>query len=178
MFHIGIEAAKLTLAFRPAFAQRGDGARLDDLEKVKSCRAADVPALFGVEPFEARLHSATFVLASARLRSQPGGCDCVAHRSGGRRSTEVQRRADLPPRRRSVCSLGRSARDCKRDEEDAHSKLQQDWAQYSPAQRAGCVRFSSLGSSPRYVELLTSLEIAKQAKQLPEASKMGTSGQR
>ncbi|HET8974464.1 MAG TPA: hypothetical protein VFN63_14380 [Pseudolabrys sp.] len=71
-------------------------------------------------------------------------------------------------------SLGRSAGDCKRDEEDAHSKLH--WAQYSPAQRAGCVRFSSLGSSPSYVELLTCLEMAKQAKELPEVSKMGTSG--
>jgi hypothetical protein len=75
-------------------------------------------------------------------------------------------------------SLGRSAGDCKRDEEDAHSKLRQDWAQYSPAQRAGCVRFSSLGSSPSYVELLTCLEMAKQVKELPEASTMGTSGQR
>ena len=75
-------------------------------------------------------------------------------------------------------SLGRSAGDCKRDEDDAHGKLQQDWAQYSPAQRTSCVRFSSLGSSPSYVELLTCLEMAKQAKELPEASKMGTSGQR
>jgi hypothetical protein len=40
------------------------------------------------------------------------------------------------------------------------------------------VRFSSLGSSPSYVELLTCLEMAKQAKELPEASKMGTTGQR
>jgi hypothetical protein len=75
-------------------------------------------------------------------------------------------------------SLGHSAGDCKRDEEDAHGKLQQDWAQYSPAQRTGCVRFSLLGSSPSYVELLTFLEMAKQAKELPEASKMGTSRQR
>jgi hypothetical protein len=75
-------------------------------------------------------------------------------------------------------SLGRSAGDCKRDEEDAHSKLQQDWAQYTPPQRTGCVRSSSLGSSPSYVELLTCLEMAKQAKELPEASKMGTTGQR
>jgi len=75
-------------------------------------------------------------------------------------------------------SLGRSADDCKRDEEDAHTKLQQDWAQYSPPQRTGCVRFSSLGSSPSYVELLTCLEMAKQAKELPAASKMGTTGQR
>jgi hypothetical protein len=74
-------------------------------------------------------------------------------------------------------SLGRSAGDCKRDEEDAHGKLQQDWAQYSSAQRTGCVRLSSLGSSPSYDELLTCLEMAEQAKELPEASKMGTSGQ-
>jgi len=75
-------------------------------------------------------------------------------------------------------SLGRSASDCKRNEEDARSKLQEDWAQYSPAQRTGCVRFSSLGSSPSYVELLTCLEMAKQAKELPATSKMGTTGQR
>jgi hypothetical protein len=62
--------------------------------------------------------------------------------------------------------------------EDAHSMLQRDWAQYTPAQRTGCVRFSSLGSSPNYVELLTCLEMAKQVKELPEASKMGTTGQR
>ena len=75
-------------------------------------------------------------------------------------------------------SLGRSAGDCKRDEEDARTKLQQDWAQYSPGQRTSCTRFSSLGSAPSYVELLTCLEMAKQAKELPEASKMGTSGSR
>src|SRR4029079_10200244 len=75
-------------------------------------------------------------------------------------------------------SLGRSAGDCKRDEEDAHSKLQQDWARCPPSQRTGGVRSSSLGSSPSYVELLTCLEMAKQAKELPEASKMGTTGQR
>src|SRR5262245_8295819 len=75
-------------------------------------------------------------------------------------------------------SLGRSPGDCKRDEEDAHGKLQQDWTQYTSEQRTGCVRFSSLGSAPSYVELLTCLEMAKQAKELPEASKMGTTGQR
>ena len=75
-------------------------------------------------------------------------------------------------------SLGRSAGDCKRDEDDARSKLRQDWVQYSPAQRTGCVRLSSLGNAPSYVELLTCLEMAKQVKELPEASKMRTSGQR
>ena len=73
-------------------------------------------------------------------------------------------------------SLGRSAGDCKRDEEDAHGKLQQDWAQYSPAQRTGCVRFSSLGSSPSYVELLTCLEMAEQARQIPDRDPLKNTG--
>lgn len=75
-------------------------------------------------------------------------------------------------------SLGRSTGDCKHDEDDARGKLQQDWAQYTPAQRDDCMRLSTLGSSPSYVELLTCLEMAKHAKELPEASKMGTTGQR
>lgn len=75
-------------------------------------------------------------------------------------------------------SLGRSADDCKRDEADAHAKLAQEWSQYTKAQQLDCVHLSSLGSSPSYVELLTCLEMAKQAKELPDASKMGTSGQR
>jgi hypothetical protein len=40
------------------------------------------------------------------------------------------------------------------------------------------VRLSSLGDSPSYVELLTCLEMSRHVKELPEASKMGTSGQR
>jgi hypothetical protein len=75
-------------------------------------------------------------------------------------------------------SLGRSPSDCRRDVEDARSQLDQVWAQYTPAQRNDCVRLSSLGDSPSYVELLTCLEMSRHVKELPEASKMGTSGQR
>ena len=66
------------------------------------------------------------------------------------------------------------ASDCRRDEIDAQTKLQQDWTRYSTAQRSQCVRLSSLGSPPSYVELLTCLEMAKQAQELPEDSKKGT----
>src|SRR4029079_14008413 len=52
VFHVGIKAAKLTLAFDPALAQCGDGARLDHLEKVEPRRAADVLVLLGIQPFE------------------------------------------------------------------------------------------------------------------------------
>ena len=83
----------------------------------------------------------------------------------------------LPAAAASVAP-GRGSADCQRDENEARAKLDQDWAQYNAGQRAQCVQFSLLGSTPSYVELLTCLEMAKQARELPEASKMGTSGAR
>jgi hypothetical protein len=51
-------------------------------------------------------------------------------------------------------------------------------AQYSTAQRSQCAGFAALDRAPSYVELLTCLEMAKQSKELPEESKLGTSGRR
>ena len=59
---------------------------------------------------------------------------------------------------------GRDASACQRDESDARTKLEQDWTQYSAAQRAQCAGFAALDRAPSYVELLTCLEMAKQAK--------------
>ncbi|MGA9081499.1 MAG: hypothetical protein WB390_03500 [Pseudolabrys sp.] len=73
---------------------------------------------------------------------------------------------------------GRDSSACQRDENDARSKLEQDWTQYTAAQRNQCAGFAGLDRAPSYVELLTCLEIAKQAKELPQESKMGSVGQR
>jgi len=73
---------------------------------------------------------------------------------------------------------GRDSSACQRDENDARSKLEQDWTQYTAAQRNQCCGFAGLDRAPSYVELLTCLEIAKQAKELPQESKMGSVGQR
>ena len=73
---------------------------------------------------------------------------------------------------------GRNSSACQRDENDARSKLEQDWTQYTAAQRSQCAGFAGLDRAPSYVELLTCLEIAKQAKELPQESKMGSVGQR
>jgi hypothetical protein len=59
----------------------------------------------------------------------------------------------------------RNASACEQDENDARGKLQQDWGIYSGDERDRC--------SPSYVELLTCLEMAKAAKQLPAADRMG-----
>jgi len=69
---------------------------------------------------------------------------------------------------------GRDASACQHDENDARSKLEQDWTHYSTAQRAQCAGFASPDKAPSYVELLTCLEMAKQVQQLPEDSKKGT----
>jgi hypothetical protein len=80
--------------------------------------------------------------------------------------------ADLPGSR-SVGLPGRDSASCQRDEQDARSKLEKDWSQYNAAQRNECDGLVTTGGAPSYVELLTCLEMAKQAKELPEDSKMG-----
>jgi hypothetical protein len=71
---------------------------------------------------------------------------------------------------------GRDSSACQRDEQDARSKLQNDWTQYSSAERSRCAGFVSTGGAPSYVELLTCLEMDKQAKELREKSKIETVG--
>lgn len=73
---------------------------------------------------------------------------------------------------------GRNSAACQQDENKARAKLEQDWPQYSTAQRAQCANFAALDRAPSYVELLTCLEMAKQAKELPARSKSGTVGRR
>ncbi len=62
---------------------------------------------------------------------------------------------------------------CEQDESDARATLEQEWSSYSQTEQARCTRTSTLGGSPSYVELLTCLEIAKAAKQLPAGDRMG-----
>ena len=55
---------------------------------------------------------------------------------------------------------GHASADCQRDEQDARSKLEKDWSQYSAAQRSQCDGLVTTGGAPSYVELLTCLEMA------------------
>jgi hypothetical protein len=77
------------------------------------------------------------------------------------------------PAGRAAVLPGRDSSACQRDENDARSKLDQDWTQYSTTQRANCANFTEVGGAPSYVELLTCLEMAKQAQELPAESKLG-----
>ncbi|HET7849884.1 MAG TPA: hypothetical protein VFL51_12565 [Pseudolabrys sp.] len=61
---------------------------------------------------------------------------------------------------------------CKHDENEARSKVEQEWSQFSAADKSHCVQLSRLGGAPSYVELLTCLELAKAAKTLPAGDKL------
>ena len=64
----------------------------------------------------------------------------------------------------------RASMDCQQDEQNARSKLEKDWSQYGAAQRSECDGLVTTGGAPSYVELLTCLEMARQARELPEDS--------
>jgi hypothetical protein len=70
----------------------------------------------------------------------------------------------------------RDAKVCKREELTARGKLNNEWGQFTPTQKAHCTSLSRLGDSPSYIELLTCLELAKAAKGLPPRDHMTGQG--
>lgn len=65
-------------------------------------------------------------------------------------------------------TANRNADACLHDEQDAQAKLKEEWGQFTSSQRERCTSLTRLGGPPSYVELLTCLELAKQADQLPD----------
>lgn len=57
---------------------------------------------------------------------------------------------------------------CAGDEAQARDQLEPLWDQSATADRAVCVRETSTDGSPSYVELLTCLEMARDAKKSPK----------
>lgn len=61
----------------------------------------------------------------------------------------------------------RSADNCVHDEMNAKAKLGDQWGHYTVSQRQRCTRLATLGGLPSYVELLTCLEMAQEAANIP-----------
>ena len=57
---------------------------------------------------------------------------------------------------------------CVSDEQGAMEQLQTQWSQFRESDRAQCSVDASIGGTPSYVELLTCLQAAKLARQLPQ----------
>ncbi len=86
--------------------------------------------------------------------------------------------ADSPPRlnvgpscdaaARGAIVLGRDKAACMGDENAALDTLKKDWAKFSAADKTQCVGNVRTGGAPSYVELLSCLEIMRDAKKIRE----------
>ncbi len=56
---------------------------------------------------------------------------------------------------------------CLRTERAARDQLEQQWTQYAAADRALCTQTAQMGGLPSYVELITCLEMKRDAANLP-----------
>jgi hypothetical protein len=62
---------------------------------------------------------------------------------------------------------GKNDRDvCMQDENAARGELAKAWSQFTPADRARCIRLSTMDRTASYVEVLTCLEMDLAAKKL------------
>jgi hypothetical protein len=69
---------------------------------------------------------------------------------------------------RAAASLTPASLDsCLGDERKARDQLGGQWTQFAPADRTNCTQVTETGGYPSYVELLTCLEMARDAKNLP-----------
>jgi hypothetical protein len=57
---------------------------------------------------------------------------------------------------------------CLQQEQAARQQLGVEWTQFTPAGKSHCLRLSTLGNDPTYTELLTCLELDRDARQLRE----------
>jgi hypothetical protein len=77
----------------------------------------------------------------------------------------------VEPHCRFVASRVGSTEDlqvCLRKEREARQELMRQWTQFAPADKAHCLRLSTAGTDPTYTELLTCLEVQRDARLLRE----------
>jgi hypothetical protein len=67
----------------------------------------------------------------------------------------------------TTMGLGATLQNCIEDEQRARDQLVKEWSQFSNPDKTSCTEEIS-GFEPSYVELLTCLEAARDAKQAPQ----------
>jgi hypothetical protein len=110
-----------------------------------------------------RLALITFVLAaslvSAAAQEPPRFDPAPGCRAGV--NTGVKPRSDIDS--------------CLRSEQDARDAIARQWAEFAAADRTRCVQKTQLGGPPSYIEVLTCLELARDARKLPKDDNTGLS---
>ena len=77
---------------------------------------------------------------------------------------------------RGAISAGRDREACLVDERTAESVLAQNWSKYNAADKTQCVGNVKTGGPASYVELLSCIEIMRDAKAIREGELLGPSG--
>jgi hypothetical protein len=70
-----------------------------------------------------------------------------------------------------------SPKSCIRDERNARKVLVKSWARFASQDQMKCTEETNLDGTPSYVELLTCLQIAADARKLPARAKWYKQGQ-
>lgn len=79
-----------------------------------------------------------------------------------------------PGCRAAVAMMPGSFEACMKDEQDARVRLGSQWEQFVASDRATCMQNETTGGSPSYVELLTCLQMARDARALPKDEMEGS----
>jgi hypothetical protein len=87
-----------------------------------------------------------------------------AARTGGPPTLQVGPSCEAAGRGSVV--LGRDKKACLADETTAQDTLKQNWSKYAAADKAQCVGMASTGGPASYVELLSCLEIMRDARNI------------
>jgi hypothetical protein len=64
---------------------------------------------------------------------------------------------------------------CVRSEHEARDALARQWAEFAAADKPRCVEKTHMGGPPSYIEVLTCLELARDARKLPTDDNTGLS---
>ena len=71
---------------------------------------------------------------------------------------------------------GRTRDACMSEENAAKSTLNDKWKDFTARQHTRCTGLVKMGGPPSYVELLTCLEMAEQAKRIPDSGQIRGAG--
>ena len=72
-------------------------------------------------------------------------------------------------------SLGRTAESCMNDERAAREQLVKDWGTFSADDKSHCLSMVTTGGSPSYVELISCLEMSRDAKRIAQGRQLDQS---
>jgi hypothetical protein len=68
--------------------------------------------------------------------------------------------------------MGRTTDSCMNDEKAAREDLERNWSSFSADDKSHCLSMISTGGSPSYVELISCLEMSRDAKKIAEGRKL------